>query len=91
MAAPHGESSSRWCGKYGLPSTPGGVVIVADGSEAASKRLERVLHNDPLMGVYRHVDAGHEEAIAYAKNERLHPDEKVMTTTICIIFSRSFI
>lgn len=49
-----------------------GVVIVADGTKEASKRLERVLHNDPLMGVYRHADAGYEEAIAYAKKTKVH-------------------
>jgi len=36
-----------------------GIVIVADGTEAASRRLERVLWNDPAMGVYRHADAGY--------------------------------
>jgi urocanate hydratase len=39
-----------------------GVVIVADGTDAAQRRLERVLTNDPLMGIFRHVDAGYEEA-----------------------------
>jgi len=36
-----------------------GVVIVADGTDAAAKRLARVLHNDPATGVMRHVDAGY--------------------------------
>ena len=49
-----------------------GIVIVADGTPEASKRLERVLHNDPLMGVYRHADAGYEEAIAYAAKKSVH-------------------
>jgi len=40
-----------------------GMVIVADGSEAAAKRLQRVLTSDPGMGVVRHVDAGYPEAI----------------------------
>jgi urocanate hydratase len=40
-----------------------GMVIVADGTAAAGKRLERVLTSDPAMGVIRHVDAGYEEAI----------------------------
>ncbi len=44
-----------------------GQVIVADGTPEAAKRLERVLTNDPLMGVLRHVDAGYDEAIACAK------------------------
>ena len=39
-----------------------GMVIVCDGSEDADRRLKRVLHNDPAMGVIRHADAGYEEA-----------------------------
>ena len=39
-----------------------GQVIVADGSPEAAKRLERVLTNDPMMGVFRHADAGYELA-----------------------------
>lgn len=39
-----------------------GQVIVADGTPAAAKRLERVLTADPAMGVFRHVDAGYEDA-----------------------------
>ncbi|MDH3569258.1 MAG: urocanate hydratase, partial [Gemmatimonadota bacterium] len=41
-------------------------VIVADGTEAAARRLERVLTNDPGIGVARHADAGYPEAIATA-------------------------
>jgi urocanate hydratase len=48
-----------------------GVVIVADGSEAASKRLARVLWNDPGTGVMRHADAGYEDAIACAREQGL--------------------
>jgi urocanate hydratase len=44
-----------------------GMVIVADGTEAAARRLERVLTSDPGMGVIRHADAGYEEAIATAR------------------------
>jgi len=44
-----------------------GQVIVADGTDAAAKRLSRVLTSDPAMGVLRHADAGYEEAIAVAK------------------------
>lgn len=44
-----------------------GMVIVADGTEAAARRLHRVLHNDPAMGVLRHTDAGYEEAIEHGK------------------------
>jgi urocanate hydratase len=39
-----------------------GQVIVADGTPEAAKRLERVLTNDPAMGVFRHADAGYPEA-----------------------------
>lgn len=49
-----------------------GVVIVADGTDAASKRLNRVLWNDPASGVYRHADAGYEEAIACAQEHDLN-------------------
>lgn len=48
-----------------------GVVIVADGTDAAAKRLERVLTNDPASGVMRHADAGYEIAIACAKEHHL--------------------
>ncbi len=44
-----------------------GQVIVADGTDAAAKRLQRVLTSDPGMGVIRHVDAGYDEAIDCAK------------------------
>ncbi|MCB0170033.1 MAG: urocanate hydratase, partial [Anaerolineae bacterium] len=44
-----------------------GQVIVADGTEAAARRLERVLTIDPGMGVVRHVDAGYDEAITFAQ------------------------
>jgi urocanate hydratase len=44
-----------------------GMVVVADGTPEAAKRLERVLTSDPGMGVIRHADAGYEEAIVCAK------------------------
>jgi urocanate hydratase len=44
-----------------------GMVVVADGTDAAARRLSRVLVSDPGMGVVRHVDAGYEEAIACAE------------------------
>jgi len=44
-----------------------GMVIVADGTPEAARRLERVLTSDPGMGVVRHVDAGYEQAIETAK------------------------
>jgi len=49
-----------------------GQVIVADGTLAAAKRLERVLTNDPASGVMRHADAGYEEAIECAKENGLN-------------------
>ncbi len=47
-----------------------GMVIVADGTEAAAKRIERVLTSDPGMGVVRHVDAGYDLAVETAKEKR---------------------
>jgi urocanate hydratase len=44
-----------------------GQVIVADGTPEAARRLERVLKSDPGMGVVRHVDAGYDEAINFAR------------------------
>ena len=48
-----------------------GMVIVCDGTEAAAKRLARVLVNDSGSGVMRHADAGYELAIATAKKQGL--------------------
>ena len=48
-----------------------GVVIVADGTPEAARRLERVLWNDPASGVWRHADAGYEAALDCAKTHRL--------------------
>lgn len=48
-----------------------GQVIVADGTEQAAKRLERVLTNDPAMGVIRHAHAGYDEAIRCAEREQI--------------------
>ncbi|MEW6981035.1 urocanate hydratase [Colwelliaceae bacterium 6471] len=48
-----------------------GVVIVADGSDAAEKRIARVLWNDPATGVMRHADAGYDIAINCAKEQGL--------------------
>ena len=44
-----------------------GMVVVADGTDEAAERLERVLTTDPGMGVVRHADAGYEEALATAR------------------------
>jgi urocanate hydratase len=49
-----------------------GMVIVADGTPEAARRLERVLWNDPASGVMRHADAGYEQAIASANMHRLN-------------------
>ena len=43
-----------------------GQVSVADGTELAAQKLERLLTNDPGMGVIRHADAGYERAIQVA-------------------------
>jgi urocanate hydratase len=48
-----------------------GVVIVCDGTPAAAKRIERVLWNDPAIGVVRHADAGYEQAIETARAQHL--------------------
>jgi urocanate hydratase len=48
-----------------------GMVIVADGTPEAAKRLERVLWNDPASGVMRHADAGYDIAIACARENGL--------------------
>jgi urocanate hydratase len=48
-----------------------GMVVVCDGSDAAARRLERVLTNDPASGVMRHADAGYDIAIECAKEHGL--------------------
>jgi urocanate hydratase len=48
-----------------------GLVIVCDGTDAAAKRIERVLWNDPAMGVVRHADAGYDDAVACAREHGL--------------------
>ena len=54
-----------------------GVVIVADGTPEAAARLQRVLTNDPTLGVLRHVDAGYDEAleVAHQQNVRIPMQE----------------
>lgn len=54
-----------------------GMVIVADGTEAADARLKRVLHNDPGMGVIRHADAGYELAQQTAKTHGLNFQDSI--------------
>lgn len=54
-----------------------GMVVVADGTELAHERLERVLTTDPGMGVIRHADAGYEQAIKFAdENDIIIPMHK---------------
>jgi urocanate hydratase len=48
-----------------------GMVVVADGTKAAEKRLERVLTYDPGMGIIRHADAGYDNAIGNAKKHNI--------------------
>jgi urocanate hydratase len=48
-----------------------GMVVVADGTDEAAERLERVLSTDPGIGVLRHADAGYEEAVAAAREHGL--------------------
>ncbi|HEY9235407.1 MAG TPA: urocanate hydratase [Phenylobacterium sp.] len=48
-----------------------GMVIVCDGTQAAAKRIERVLWNDPATGVMRHADAGYEIALEVAREKKL--------------------
>jgi urocanate hydratase len=48
-------------------STHAGMTMVADGTEGAEKRIERVLTTDPGLGVIRHADAGYEKAMEFAK------------------------
>ncbi|MFC1746584.1 urocanate hydratase, partial [Candidatus Riflebacteria bacterium] len=49
-----------------------GMVIIADGTDAAAKRLSRVLTSDPGTGVMRHADAGYEDAITMAKKHNIN-------------------
>jgi urocanate hydratase len=49
-----------------------GVVIVCDGTEAAARRIERVLWNDPASGVMRHADAGYDIAVRCAHEHGLN-------------------
>jgi urocanate hydratase len=48
------------------------MVVVADGSDEAARKLERVLTNDPGTGVMRHADAGYERAIDVARQRGVH-------------------
>jgi urocanate hydratase len=46
-----------------------GQVIVADGTDEAGQRLSRVLRNDPMMGIFRHADAGYDDAVACGREQ----------------------
>jgi urocanate hydratase len=60
-------------GGVGMGFSPhAGVVIVCDGTEAAARRIARVLWNDPATGVMRHADAGYEIAIECARTNGLN-------------------
>ncbi len=54
-----------------------GMVILADGTDAAAARLSRVLRNDPGMGVIRHADAGYDVAKDYARKFNLDLKERL--------------
>ena len=54
-----------------------GQVTVADGTQAMAERIERVLTNDPGIGVVRHADAGYEEAVKFARDKNI----KIPTST----------
>jgi urocanate hydratase len=54
-----------------------GMVIVADGSEDAARRLSRVLRNDPGLGVIRHADAGYELAKETAAKNGLDLESRI--------------
>jgi len=49
-----------------------GMVVVADGTPEAARRIERVLTTDPGMGIVRHADAGYEAAIDFAAAHGVH-------------------
>jgi urocanate hydratase len=49
-----------------------GQVIVADGTEEMDIRLKRVLINDPGLGIFRHADAGYDEAVTFARENAVH-------------------
>ena len=55
-----------------------GVVIVADGTEDAERRISRVLHNDPAMGVIRHADAGYDIAKDHLRKHNLDLNERLI-------------
>ncbi|MDE3251869.1 MAG: urocanate hydratase [Bacteroidota bacterium] len=55
-----------------------GMVIVADGTDAAEQRLKRVLRNDPGMGVIRHADAGYDIALDHLRKHGLSINDRLL-------------
>ena len=53
-------------------SISAGMIVIADGSDAAAERISRCLFADPAIGVVRHADAGYETADAAAEAASLH-------------------
>jgi urocanate hydratase len=66
-----------------------GMVVVADGTEAASRRLERVLTSDPAMGVLRHADAGYDEAIRCAAERHVHVPHRALARRPDAVWTRA--
>jgi urocanate hydratase len=56
-----------------------GMVVVADGTPEAAKRLERVLTSDPGMGIIRHADAGYDDAVDFAAKHGVHVPHRGIT------------
>jgi urocanate hydratase len=54
------------------------MVVVADGTEGAARRLSRVLVTDPGMGVVRHVDAGYERALEFGREHGVRVPGRTM-------------
>jgi urocanate hydratase len=52
-------------------SQPAGMVVLADGTDKAAERIRRTLHNDPAMGVFRHMDAGYDLALSTGRKHDL--------------------
>ncbi len=65
-----------------------GLVIVADGSPEAARRLERVLWNDPATGVMRHADAGYAEAIDCARKRPGLAGHSGLKVISCALFHK---
>jgi urocanate hydratase len=53
-------------------STHAGMIVIADGTKEAEKRIEKVLTVDPGIGIARHVDAGYEEAVSFARKKDIN-------------------